>query len=228
MPKGNRLRPTGQDNSGNQGSGVSRLGNIENLQYRLTTDQMKKQSTGNQNIKVQMLSSSDVSEESSANHDADNSMDSQRNILDDGEQDFDLKKYGTRKEVLGPNSEFPSRKVEGKIQHTTKAVNVSSSSDLSSLHDLWRLLDETESLVNPTPRTSSRRATNSITQDTRHDVPERDQTVSKQANDVEISGQPVRLVEKAGARQLMLSKKAKGQLTAKKKPSVRNYNSKDD
>ena len=214
-----------------QGEYQSKLDNLEQLQYKLTMDQMRDQPITEENIEVKMQSSSENSDASIDYEIAKEDYKEQQLTAREGisQETNTIQKEGA---AFQPADFHVSKDSEDSSLHQQN-INIASSSELSSLHDLWRLLDESESLVAPTPRTSSRRTSRKL-ENTLEDLdppvrdePRVDLTV-KRVEDVGISGQQMQLVQKEGPKQPALSKRAKGQyVTPIKKPSIRNYNKKE-
>eukprot|EP00794_Sanderia_malayensis_P008981 gene8981-9939_t len=191
----------------------SNLDRLEEMQYRLMMERMK-ENAAIEDIKVKMSSTSEDASEQSI-----------RLRENENFQTNDSENAGKSSAVPFAGSGEIKSDFKGTNRGDGRALNVTSSSDLSSLHELWKLLDETESVVSATPRTSSRRAKQQTNPDVdvgSIDLPERDENVPhKQVDNVEIAGHKLVLVGKQGPTQPLLSKKAKGvYASSKKKPSV--------
>ena len=207
----------------------SGLKNMEDAQYELMMEKMREKPKVIEDIDVRLVSSSDstvddadggmnVEEDFVREEFVENDQDIKSNFQNHATAPRNIKSSTPTKEKAKMNT--GSQKLNSQIQQ-----NVASSSELSSLQDLWKLLDEAESLASQTPRNlSSRGARNEKLRG------ERDtDLVDLSKGKVEVAGQQLQLRQKEDPKEPKLSKKAKGKFVASKKvPTIRNYNVKDD
>eukprot|EP00112_Aurelia_sp_Birch-Aquarium-sp1_P008578 Seg1949.1 transcript_id=Seg1949.1/GoldUCD/mRNA.D3Y31 product="Coiled-coil domain-containing protein 57" protein_id=Seg1949.1/GoldUCD/D3Y31 len=207
----------------------SGLKNLEDAQYELMMEKMREKPKVVEDIDVRLVSSNDSSADS-----ADGGM----NVAGDsvGEQfvehDQDIESNFQSQVTASrnvksstPTQEKGERTVESQRSNSKVQQNVASSSELSSLQDLWKLLDEAESLASQTPRNLSSRGVRNEKLQGERDI----DFVDLSSGKVEIAGQQLQLRQKEDPKEPKLSKMAKGKFVPLKKvPIIRNYNVKDD
>ena len=207
----------------------SGLKNLEDVQYELMIEKMREKPKVVEDIDVRLVSSSD-----STVDDADRAInveeDSVRQQLLENDQDIESNFQNHVTVSSNIQSSTPTKK-EGEMNTESQKLNskiqqnVASSSELSSLQDLWKLLDEAESLASQTPRNLSSRGVRNERLRGERDTDFVDFSKGK----VEVAGQQLPLRRKEDPKERKLSKKAKGKFVPSKKvTTIRNYNVKDD
>ena len=195
------------------------LNRLEELHYQLAMEKLKDKPLAiKKDIDVELASSSESSMQADF-HDGVSDVIEQVPVKDFEDGRF-TENYKNRKSSTPTNN-------AGLADHKdVKKTNVlTSSSDLSSLQDLWKILDEAESLASHTPR-SSRPLRDSITHNSVNNQENTERHVSSVA---QVEGQQMVLQRKQQTKETKLSKLAQGKYTPQKRTlKIRNYNVKDD
>ena len=197
------------------------LDEFENLHYKMMMKKMRdKPKEEVKDIEVDIGSSSE-SLTLNGNYSRSVRIDEDVPVKDDTLLSMDDKRTMTQSQSFEPIN---------LIQQDKKpkfAVNVTSSSEMSSIQDLWKILEEAESLASQTPRRVSLQGpTTPQKKVPGHSLEGASQSIGGVA---EIEGQKLMLNVKEPSKDLQLSKKAQGKVhQVKKKEKVRNYNVKDD
>lgn len=198
------------------------LKNMEDMHYKLAMEEFRDRPIGlPKNIDVELASSSESSL-SNDQSDADGLI--EQFPVKDVEGDPLSEKYFSGKSSTPTND---NEKERAKTHHAKAAV-FNSSSELSSLQDLWKILDEAESLASQTPR--SARSLRAVSNLQRTSEKKTDKTEQVEAGFSEVEGHQMVLRSKEAAKETKLSKLARGKFSPMKKPQrkIRNYNVKDD
>ena len=200
------------------------LQNLENYYYQLAMKEFKEKPrlTGEE-IDVELASSSESSAVAiQADHDERvDKVIEQSPVKDSGHGNF-TEMYKDRKSSTPTDNDGLENQVNGRLR-----TNIMSSSDLSSLQDLWKILDEAESLASQTPRTSS--VLRGSTTYNAAAAKEQEQMEAGSHAFAQIEGHQMALKKKEGSKEVKLSKLAQGKyVPVKKTPKIRNYNVKDD
>ena len=218
-----RIGDLGKEKKGRDGNDFNCL---EDLHYRLAMDELRDRPVSMQkDVQVELASSSESSllnvEGESGNIGAD--------FVDQiPVQDLEVDQL-VATDIKSGKSSTPTNQIGTDRQNvrSKSPVIVYSSSELSSLQDLWKILDEAESLASQTPR--SGRPFGKMPKP----IPSTDQETrmgqQSRASVAEIEGQHMVLQRKEQAREPKLSKLAQGKFIPAKKPQrIRNYNEKQD
>ena len=199
------------------------LQNLESLHYQLAMRELKERprETGKE-IEIELASSS----ESSGLNAQTDFIDKTGKVM----QEYSVNDLRTS-ELAGRHGRISSTPADKarleNLGNELHRVNITSSSELSSLQDLWKILDEAESLASQTPRSIG------VPKDTtRYDlVAEKEHHVGQKDSHTlaQIKGHHMALQPKDRTKDIKLSKLAQGKFVPSRRPlKIRNYNVKDD
>ena len=202
----------------------SDLENLEDLHYQIAMKELKERPrVFEKDIEIELASSSEGSVPSiEGDHN-----EGARKILEQIPSK-DFRAADVTENYMDRISSTPTDKEHlGNLMTSKHVVNTTSSSNLSSLQDVWRILEEAESLVSQTPRSSrvlKDRADHQLTVDKeQRKVQDGNQAVAQ------VKGNRMALKPKDEAQKIKLSKLAQGKYApVKKTQKIRNYNVKDD
>ena len=200
------------------------LKNLENYYYQLAMEEFKEKPrlTGEE-IEIELASSSENSVVAiQADHNGKiNEFMEQSPVKESGSGKF-TESFKDRKSSTPTDKDGLENQMNDRLR-----TNITSSSELSSLQDLWKILDEAESLASQTPRTSSVLKGSTIYKPVA--TKEEEQIEAGSHAFTQIEGHQMALKKKGGSKEVKLSKLAQGKyVPVKKALKIRNYNVKDD
>ena len=202
----------------------SSLENLEDLHYQIAMKELKERPRAiGKDIEIELASSS---EGSVSNIGGDHDKGTGELLEQIPSKDFEA--ADVTENYMDRISSTPSGKGHvGNLMNGKHVVNTTSSSNLSSLQDVWKILEEAESLASQTPRSSR------VLKDSTNQHPTADKEQGKVQGVYQaaarVEGQQMVLKPKEEAKGIKLSKLAQGKyVPVKKTQKIRNYNVKGD